>query len=134
MFLGIVQGAYLTQRVNAARTDFDFGAEDAEDELPLFGNEDIKRADIRNECVRLIQQELAEPMKRINDIKEERVQAYVQAEAPQYKILMKYSRDFIGKIPPRRQSPRSRPRYTMNYISARPRMRQAAVSSGAEDV
>ncbi len=53
VYLGIVQGAYLTQRVNAARTDFDFGAEDAEDELPLFGNEDVKRADIRNECVRL---------------------------------------------------------------------------------
>jgi hypothetical protein len=105
VYLGIVQGAYLTQRVNAARTDFDFGAEDAEDELPLFGNEDIKRADIRNECVRLIQQELAEPMKTINDIKEERVQAYVQAEAPQYKILMKYSREFIGKIPPEASKP-----------------------------
>jgi hypothetical protein len=105
VYLGIVQGAYLTQRVNAARTDFEFGAEDAEDELPLFGSDDIKRADIRNECVRLIQQELAEPMKTINDIKEERVQAYVQAEAPQYKILMKYSREFIGKIPPEASKP-----------------------------
>jgi hypothetical protein len=100
IYLGIVQGAYLTQRVNAARTDFDFASEDAEDELPLFGNDEIKRADIRNECVRLIQQELAEPMKTINDLKEERVQAYVQSEAPQYRILMKYSDEFIAKISP----------------------------------
>jgi hypothetical protein len=124
VYLGIVQGAFLTQRVNSARTDFDFAAEDAEDELPLFDNEDIKRADIRNECVKLIQQELAEPMRTINDLKEERVQAYVQAEAPQYKILMKYSREFIAKIPPEASKPEIEAALHHELYQRETRMRQ----------
>lgn len=124
VYLGIVQGAYLTQRVNAARTDFDFASEDAEDELPLFGIDEIKRADIRNECVRLIQQELAEPMKTINDLKEERVQAYVQSEAPQYKILMKYSDEFIARIPPEATKPEIEAALHHELYKRETRMRQ----------
>lgn len=105
VYLGIVQSPYLTQRVNAARTDFEFASEDAEAEPSLFSVDEIKRADIRNECVAIIQNELAEPMKTINEIKEERVQAYVQSEAPQYKILMKYSEEFISKIRPEASKP-----------------------------
>jgi hypothetical protein len=124
VYLGIVQGLYLTQRVNAARTDFDFASDDAEDEMSLFGNEEIKRADIRNECVRLIQQELAEPMKTINDLKEERVQAYVQMEAPQYKILMKYSDEFIAKIPPEATKPEIEAALHHELYQRETRMRQ----------
>ncbi|UPK35482.1 ATP-binding protein [Bradyrhizobium sp. 186] len=124
VYLGIVQGSYLTQRVNAARTDFDFASEDAEDEVPLFGSDEIKRADIRNECVRLIQQELAEPMKTINDLKEERVQAYVQSEAPQYKILMKYSGEFIAKIPPEATKPEIEAALHHELYQRETRMRQ----------
>jgi hypothetical protein len=125
VYLGIVQGAYLTQRVNAARTDFDFANEDAEAEPTLFSSPDeIKRADIRNEAVRIIENELADTMKTINEIKEERVQAYVQADAPQYKILMKYSDEFISKISPDASKPEIEAALHHELYQREARMRQ----------
>src|SRR5262249_40689624 len=51
-------------------------------------------------ALKLIQQDLAEVISGINQAKEERVRSYVLAEAPQYKVLMKYSSEFIDKISP----------------------------------
>jgi hypothetical protein len=92
----------LTQRVNPARTDFDFGpTEDAEvEQASLFADDEVRRAEIRDECIRYIQEDLAEVIRSINEVKEEKIRAYVQTEAPQYKILLKYSDQFVDKISP----------------------------------
>jgi hypothetical protein len=102
VYLAIVQSPYLTQRVNPARTDFDFGpTEDAEvEQASLFADDEVRRAEIRDECIRYIQEDLAEVIRSINEVKEEKIRAYVQTEAPQYKILLKYSDQFVDKISP----------------------------------
>lgn len=100
VYLAIVQSSYLTERVNGARTDFDIGSgEDADAEPDLFAQE-IKRSEIRDEAMRLIQADLADVIASINEQKEQKIRAYVQEEAPHYKVLMKYSEQFINKIPP----------------------------------
>ncbi len=106
VYLGIVQSPYLTQRVNPARTDFDFGSgEDAEvDQGSLFDDE-IKRAEIRDASLKYIQDDLAEAIQTINEAKEERLRSYVQTDAPQYKVLMKYTPEFIDRISPNATKP-----------------------------
>jgi hypothetical protein len=87
--------------VNPARTDFDFASgDDGEvDQASLFDNE-IKRSEMRDASLKYIQEDLAEAIQSINDGKEERLRNYVKTDAPQYKILMKYTSDFIDKISP----------------------------------
>jgi hypothetical protein len=100
VYLGIVQSPYLTQRVNGARTDFDIGAgEDADAEPDLF-NQEIKRSEIRDEAIRLVQADLSGVLAAINEEKEQKIRTYVQEEAPQYRVLMKYRERFIDKISP----------------------------------
>jgi len=102
VYLAFVQSPYLTQHVNPARTDFDLGvSEDADAEQgTLAFDEDIRRSDIRDECIRCIQEDLAEVIKSINELKEEKIRQYVQADAPQYKILLRHTPQFIDKISP----------------------------------
>jgi len=102
VYLGIVQSRYLTERVNPARTDFDFGPmEDADaEQTSLFAADEIRRTEIRDECMYFIQRDLADVIRSINEAKEERIRAYVQSEAPQYRILLRYSSEFIDRISP----------------------------------
>jgi len=101
VYLSIVQSPHLTQHVNPGRTDFDLGVtEDADlDQGSLFPDE-IRRSEIRDECIRLIENDLAGIIQSINEAKEDKVRNFVRGEAPQYKILIKYSDEFIDKIPP----------------------------------
>lgn len=101
MYLAIVQSPYLTQRVNPARTDFDIGSgEDADVDRPELFETEIKRSEIRDEAIKLIQADLSDVILSINQAKEERIRSYVHVDAPQYKVLMKYSGEFINKISP----------------------------------
>lgn len=101
VYLAIVQGPYLTQHVNPARTDFDFSSgDDGEvDQSSLFDDE-IKRSEIRDACLTYIQQDLSGVIQSINHAKEEKLRNYVKTDAPQYKVLMKYAPEFIDKISP----------------------------------
>jgi hypothetical protein len=101
VYLGIVQSPYLTQHVNTGRSDFDLAdTEDADvSQVALFVQE-IRRADIREEAIKLIQEDLYSVITGINEEKEERIRSYVHTDAPQYKVLMKYAGDFINKISP----------------------------------
>ena len=101
VYLGIVQSPYLTQHVNPARTDFDFASgDDGEvDQVSLFDDE-IKRSEIRDKSLKHIEADLREAIQSINEVKEERLRNYVKSDAPQYKILMKYTPEFIDKISP----------------------------------
>jgi hypothetical protein len=99
--LGILQSPYLTQHVNAVRTNFDLaGADDSEiDQAELFA-EEINKQDVRDEALKFIQKDLAPTLTDINQEKEIRIRDYVHTDAPQYKVLMKYAGDFIDKISP----------------------------------
>jgi hypothetical protein len=106
VYLGIVQSPYLTQHVNPARTDFDFASgDDGEvDQASLFDDE-IKRSEIRDESLKHIEADLREAIQSINEVKEEKLRNYVRSDAPQYKILMKYTPEFIDKISPNATKP-----------------------------
>ncbi len=105
VYLAIVQGGYLDQKVNNFRTDFDISATDgaeADDQrqASLLPSEVISKADIRSECVKAINDALAEYIQTLNEAKIERILKYVKEDAPQYKPLMRYKDAFINKIPP----------------------------------
>jgi hypothetical protein len=102
VYLGFVQSPYLTDHVNPARTDFDLEVtEDDDAEQPTLAFEQgIRRADIRDECIKRIHEDLAKVIMSINEEKQERIREYVQTDAPQYKILLRHSDQFIDKITP----------------------------------
>jgi hypothetical protein len=101
-YLAVVQSQYLSEHVAPGRTDFDFSpVEDADLETPdLFAQTAIRRADIRNNALPLIQEDLSAIIDTINATKLERIRNYVHTDAPQYRILLKYSSEFIDKLPP----------------------------------
>jgi hypothetical protein len=74
VYLGIVQSHYLSEHVNPARSgfDLDLAEDDDEAEPQLQLTRAIKRSDIRDQCLRYIQQDLAESIQSINLAKEER--------------------------------------------------------------
>src|SRR5262249_15685466 len=99
VYLGIVQSPFLTEHVNPARTDFDLASmEDADIAEPDLFADEIRRNDIRNECLECVEQDLSEVIQSLNEQKKERIRNYVHTEAPQYRILLRYVDDFIGKI------------------------------------
>ena len=103
VYLAIVQGQYLDQKVNNYRTDFDISADasDAEEpQLSLIPSEIISKGDIRTECITAIDATLSSYVQALNEAKIERIYKYVKDEAPQYKPLMRYKESFINKIPP----------------------------------
>lgn len=101
VYLAVVQSEYLNQRVNNVRTDFEIAsADDAEAEQASLFEEVIHRSDIREECVNRISEDLADVLAGINELKEDKLFRYVQDDAPQYKILLKYRGEFIDKISP----------------------------------
>jgi hypothetical protein len=76
VYLAVVTGAYLNARVNPVRTDFLEEPEAAPDEVPEDGSElpsqgalfadEIRRADIRDACVKFVQDDLSEILDDIN--------------------------------------------------------------------
>lgn len=101
VYMAVVKSDYLDQRVNHARTDFDIAAmADADNEQSSLFGEEVKRSDIRNSCLEMIQKDLASSLSIVNSDKEERIARYVQEEAPHYKVLLKRKRDFIASISP----------------------------------
>ncbi|MBF9195109.1 hypothetical protein [Microvirga terrestris] len=101
VYLAVVQSDYLNQRVNHVRTDFEMAsADDSESEQATFFDDEINRSDIREECISNISNDLRDIISSINDLKEEKIFRYVQEDAPQYKVLLKYRSEFIDKISP----------------------------------
>lgn len=100
VYLAVVQGEYLNEKVNNFRTDFEI-QDTIGEELELELDEvDIKRSEIRDECIKFIQDDLSELIDDLNRIKIERVKSYVHTDSPQYKPLMRYVGDFVGDISP----------------------------------
>lgn len=109
VYLAVVTGAYLNARVNPVRTDFLEEPEAVPDEVAEDGSEqpsqgalfadEIRRADIRDEAVKFVQQDLSSILDDINTNKLKRIEAYVQSDAPHYRILLKRSGEFIDRMP-----------------------------------
>lgn len=106
VYLAIVQGKYLDQRVNNHRTDFEIATSDAaasesgEAQGTLLPEKIISISDIRGECIKVINDALEPYISALNDAKIEKIARYVKEEAPQYKPLMRYKADFIDNISP----------------------------------
>jgi hypothetical protein len=100
VYLAVVQGDYLNDKVNNFRTDFDMrdDAEEAQAELSI--DDELRRSDIREKCVEYVERDLSDLIENLNKAKAERVIAYVRSEAPQYKPMLRYIDSFIGSISP----------------------------------
>lgn len=109
VYLAVVTGAYLNARVNPVRTDFLEEPEAVPDEVAEDGSEqpsqgalfadEIRRADIRDEAIKFVQQDLSSILDDINTNKLKRIEAYVQSDAPHYRILLRRSGEFIDRMP-----------------------------------
>lgn len=100
VYLAIVQSPYLDQRVNNVRTSFDIAQAEAEEDQQSLFSDEVRFAEIREACIAYVNEDLFSILGSINAAKAERLMRYVQDEAPQYKILMKYREEFIGSIAP----------------------------------
>ena len=100
VYLAVVQGDYLNQKVNNFRTDFEI-QDTSEDELEFELDEvDVKRSEIRERCIAFIQNDLSSLIDDLNRAKIEKIRSYVHMDSPQYKPLMRYVADFVGDISP----------------------------------
>jgi hypothetical protein len=105
VYLAVVTGEYLNDHVNPARTEFveetaDDGDEDSSD--PSQGSllpQELKRSEIRDECLKYIQEDLANILGDINATKLRRIETYVTQDAPHYRILLRRASEFIDRIP-----------------------------------
>lgn len=102
VFLAVVTGSLLDERVNHARTDFDIvgGPDEMDDQQSSLFRDDVRRADIRNHVVEFVSAALRDILIRMNEAKLETIEQYVSDEAPHYRILLKRAGEFIDKIPP----------------------------------
>ncbi|MEW9806647.1 ATP-binding protein [Mesorhizobium marinum] len=100
VYLAVVQGAYLNEKVNNYRTDFEI-KEEIDDEIG-FGlfNQEIRRSDIRKKSIEFAENDLSEFISGINEAKKQKIIQYVRSDAPQYKPIVKYIDQFIGEISP----------------------------------
>ena len=105
VYLAVVTGEYLNDHVNPARTEFiEETAEDSGDDSPdpAQGSllpQELKRSEIRDECLKYIQEDLASILGDINATKLRRIETYVTQDAPHYRILLRRAAEFIDRIP-----------------------------------
>ncbi len=105
VYLAVVTGSYLNEHVNQARTEFieESGEEQAENLLEPaqgeLGASELKRSEIREQCLAFVQKDLADVLGDINAGKMKRIEDYVSHEAPHYRILLRRADEFIDRIP-----------------------------------
>ncbi len=98
-YTGVIYGDYLDERVNSARTDFEI--EDPGDDDGLFtGGNDISLDDIRAAAIDKVRSDLAPFLEEIRRAKDEAVVAYIQEEAPHYRVLMSERGAAVEQIRP----------------------------------
>jgi hypothetical protein len=100
VYLAVVQGDYLNEKVNNARTDFEMREESEEGQLELQTDEEIRLSAIRAECVDYVQKDLSDLIESLNKAKIERIVAFVRQDAPHYKPILRYIGDFVDSISP----------------------------------
>lgn len=103
VYLAIVTGDYLNQRVNPARTDFTLPDQEVESTSDgttesLFDDE-VRKSEIREGVIDFVQNDLAGIIESINKEKLEKIENYISEVAPHYKILLKRRNEFIDRMP-----------------------------------
>ncbi len=100
VYLAVVQGDYLNEKVNNFRTDFELKDDTDEAQVELMVDDDLRRSDIRDKCVEYIEADLLDLINDLNKTKADRIISYVRTEAPQYKPMLRYLDSFVGSISP----------------------------------
>lgn len=100
VYLAVVQGDYLNEKVNNFRTDFELKGDVDEAQAELMVDDDLRRSEIRDKCVEYIERDLADMIDSLNNAKTERIVSYVRNDAPQYKPMLRYLNNFVGSISP----------------------------------
>ena len=101
VYLAVVTGGFLNAHVNQERTAFDIDDDtDAEANQSALFAPVLRRAEIRNACLEFVRRDLAPILAEINRDKMTRIEGYVAAEAPHYRVLLKRAPEFIDRIPP----------------------------------
>lgn len=105
VYLAVVTGEYLNNHVNPARTEFieepaeDSGADSFEAAQGSLLPQELKRSEIRDECLKYIHEDLGSILGDINATKLRRIETYVTQDAPHYRILLRRASEFIDRIP-----------------------------------
>lgn len=102
VYLAVVTGGFLNAHVNQERTAFDIDDEtdaDAQAGQGALFAPVLRRAEIRNACLEFVRRDLAAALADINRDALRRVENYVAAEAPHYRVLLKRAPEFIERIP-----------------------------------
>ncbi|MCJ2091727.1 hypothetical protein MKK67_04275 [Methylobacterium sp. J-072] len=100
VYLAVVQGDYLNEKVNNFRTDFELKDDTDEAQAELIVDDDLRRSDIRSKCVDCVESDLLGFIDDLNKSKTDRIISYVRSEAPQYKPMLRYLRSFVRAISP----------------------------------
>jgi hypothetical protein len=100
-YLGFVEGRYLDSRVSSERATFSIPEEpiaDREGESTLGAEVTFK--DLIARALEAVQLDLGPLLREINAVKREKVEQFINSEAPQYRPLRKHMDEFIDAIPP----------------------------------
>ena len=95
-YQAFISGSLLDTTVNAERTAFHI----PEKPVPLMPAEEITMAEIKQNALSEVKNELEPFLSPLQKQKIERVKNYIHSEAPQYKPILKYGQDQIAEIAP----------------------------------
>lgn len=100
-YLGFVQGEYLDSHVSSERTAFAIPDEPlADGEAGTTIPEEVTFRELRKHALNAVQADLGSLLQEINEAKRERIEEFIDQEAPQYRPLKKCLAEFIDTIPP----------------------------------
>jgi hypothetical protein len=105
-YCAIIHGAYLDQKVNSVRTDFEIDTEeddqsDEEQQAELIAKEhDISLDEIRSAAMAGVTADLEPYLSEVRKAKSEALHKYVDQEAPHYRVLMRDAETLIDEIKP----------------------------------
>jgi hypothetical protein len=95
IYLAYVSSKYLDDRVNSERTDFNLI-----NESEIDYDDEITKANLRNEVFSKIKTHLASFLQNIRSNKLEEIETYVITKAPQYRPLLKHKPETLDEIAP----------------------------------
>lgn len=100
-YLGFVQGEYLDTHVSSERTTFAIPDEPlADSQSEALIPEEVTFKELRTQALAAVQSDLGPLLQEINEAKREKIERFIDQEAPQYRPLKKYLSEFIDTIPP----------------------------------
>ncbi len=90
-----IKGEYLDNIVNEERTNFNFPRENEAVDFP----DSIKESDFTKYLLENLESSIKSILDEARDNKLEKIKNYVEKEAPQYRVLFKYKKDKLRKLP-----------------------------------